>query len=170
MKSYLKNKRDISQWFMDTTYYDIPRNNNCFKLLLILGFNIKEDKTVIGSIILIKKENQETFIKSLNYLHNNNEFNPEIINIDCSVPEILVIKKVFIECRINICYYHLLKKFIQHLPQIRSNNLNEKNNAKNLLSNMKILLFKKEIKKYFELKFYVLYSLYFCFQKKLLIL
>jgi len=64
---------------MDTTYYAIPRNNNCFKLLLILGFNIKENTTAIGSIILIKNENQETFIKIFNYLHSNYEFNPEIL-------------------------------------------------------------------------------------------
>jgi len=64
MKCYLKNKRDISQWFIDITYYSITCNNNCFKLLLNLGFNIKDNITVLGLIILIKNENQANFYKN----------------------------------------------------------------------------------------------------------
>ena len=61
MKKNISNNEDINQWFMDTMYYAIPRRNNSFKLLLILGFNIKENITLLGAIILIKNENVETF-------------------------------------------------------------------------------------------------------------
>ena len=54
MKKNISNNEDINQWLMDTTYYAIPRRNNSFKLLLILGFNIKENIPLLGSIILIK--------------------------------------------------------------------------------------------------------------------
>ena len=56
MKTNLGNNLDINQWFLDTTYYAIPRKNNDFKLLL-LGFNIKINKTCLGTIMLIKNEN-----------------------------------------------------------------------------------------------------------------
>ena len=39
MKNTLKNKESISQWFMDCTYFAVPRNNNNYKLLLLIGFN-----------------------------------------------------------------------------------------------------------------------------------
>jgi hypothetical protein len=32
MKKNLKNKIQIEQWFLDVTYYAIPRKNNSFKL------------------------------------------------------------------------------------------------------------------------------------------
>ena len=44
MKKTLGNTNSISQWFMDCTYYAIPRNNNSYKLLLIIAFNKNEKK------------------------------------------------------------------------------------------------------------------------------
>ena len=94
MKNNLKNKDDIiSQWFIDTTYYAIPRNYNSFNLLLILGFNKRGNIIEIDSIVLIKNKNQETFIKIFTYLNTKYNFKPDIINIDCCVAEIIAIKK-----------------------------------------------------------------------------
>lgn len=76
MKTNLGNNLDINQWFLDTTYYAIPRKNNDFKLLL-LGFNIKINKTCLGTIMLIKNENQETFMSILKYLNINYKFEPQ---------------------------------------------------------------------------------------------
>ena len=47
MKNTLKNKESISQWFMDCTYYAVPRNNNNYKLfILLIGFNKEEKKRI----------------------------------------------------------------------------------------------------------------------------
>ena len=44
MAQNLENNEKISQWFMDTIYYAIPRNNNQFKLLIIIGYNAEKKK------------------------------------------------------------------------------------------------------------------------------
>ena len=41
MKANISNKINIKQFFVDFTYYSIPRKNNSFKLFLIIGFNTK---------------------------------------------------------------------------------------------------------------------------------
>ena len=46
-----------------------------------------------------------------------------------------------------------MKKLIQHLPEIKSNNPNKKKRAKNLLTNIKLLLFisREKLNQFFEL-------------------
>ena len=52
-----------------------------------------------------------------------------------------------------LCYFHIIKRLVIHLPQLRSKNKENKELAKNLLSNMKILLFlpHSDIKEFFDL-------------------
>ena len=153
MKVNLSDKINIKQWFVDYTHYAIPRKNNSFKLFLIIGFNIKENKSVLGSIILIKNENEETFSSIFKYLNSQYSFYPEIINCDCYIAEIKAIKKTFNDSHIIICYYHVIKRIIQHLPEIRNKNKIKKEHAKNLLNNIKILIFikKSNIMEYYKL-------------------
>lgn len=153
MKLNLSDKINIKQWFVDCTYYAIPRKNNSFKLFLLIGFNIKENKSVLGSIILIKNENEETFSSIFKYLNSKYSFYPEIINYDCCIAEIKAIKKTFNDSHIIICYYHVIKRIIQHLPEIRNKNKIKKEHAKNLLNNIKILIFikKSNIMEYYNL-------------------
>ena len=77
MKNNLQNKIQIKQWFIDATYYAIPRKNNSFKLLIIAGFNIVENKTILGAIILIQNENVETFTQIFKTLNIKYNFQPE---------------------------------------------------------------------------------------------
>ena len=69
METILGKTEAISQGFKDCTYYAIPRNNNEFKLLLLIGYNNSENKT-LGAIMLIKNENKETFLSIFNYLES----------------------------------------------------------------------------------------------------
>ena len=46
MKNSLSNSNKFSQWFMDYTYYAIPRNNDNFKLLLLIRYNKEEKKQI----------------------------------------------------------------------------------------------------------------------------
>ena len=72
----------------------------------------------------------------------------DCLNVDCCSAEIIAIKKTYVECRIIVCYYHILKRLIQHLPHIKSTNFETKNNTRDSLNNMKILmsLSKNEVK------------------------
>ena len=53
----------------------------------------------------------------------------------------IAIKNVFPNARIFPCYFHLIRRLIIHLKSLRSNNSVIKRTAKNLLFNMKLLLF-----------------------------
>ena len=108
-----------------------------------MGFNIKDNKTIIGAIILIKNENQETFCSIFKYLNNKYNFQPSTINIDCNNAEIIAVKKVFINTKIILCYYHLMKRLVQHLPELSSKIKEIKFKAKNLLCNIRLLIFIK---------------------------
>jgi len=94
METILGKTEAISQWFMDCTYYAIPRNNNEFKLLLLIEYNKSEKKTYLGAIVLIKNENKATFLSIFNYLETKYNFNPKRINIGCSQAEIIAKKKI----------------------------------------------------------------------------
>ena len=44
----LSKPSEIKQWFVDTTYYAIPRNNNNYILFLLLRFNLLNNKTILS--------------------------------------------------------------------------------------------------------------------------
>ena len=67
MENNLKD-RNNKQYFMDFTYYSIPINNSDYKLLLLIGFNIKEKLSKLCMISIIRNENIETFSTILEYL------------------------------------------------------------------------------------------------------
>ena len=52
VENTLSNSNKFSQLFMDCTCYAIPRNNDNFKLLLLIGFNKVEKKIYLGAIVL----------------------------------------------------------------------------------------------------------------------
>lgn len=62
MKVTLSDYKNQAQWIMDTKIYAIPRNNNGFKLLIIIAFNKLESKSKSSCIVLIKNENCITYI------------------------------------------------------------------------------------------------------------
>lgn len=71
--------------------YHSWKNNN-IKILLLLCFNLKDNKTVIIDIILTKNENQEIFCSIFKYLNNKYNSQPNTLNIDCNSTEVLVVK------------------------------------------------------------------------------
>lgn len=64
-------------------------------------------------IYLIKK------IQSMIFKVKKYKFEPTVINIDFNKAEIISIIKAYINTKINIWYYHLMKTFLKHLPKIR---------------------------------------------------
>lgn len=80
MKKNLSNIEDINQWFMDIIHYAIPRKNNGYKSLLILEFSVKENRTLLETIIFIKNDNAETFSDIFKYLNDKYKFNPKNLN------------------------------------------------------------------------------------------
>ena len=57
-------------------------------------------------------ENHETFCSIFKYLYNKYNFQPNTLNIDCNNAEIIAVKKVFINTKLIICYYHLMKRLV----------------------------------------------------------
>ena len=71
------------------------------------------------------------------------KFNPNSINLDCKIEEIIAVKIILNEASITICYYHIIKRLVQYLTQLIDKNKDIKAKAKTLFDNMKILLFIK---------------------------
>ena len=140
MTSNLKD-RNIKQYFMDVTYYAIPSNNSDYKLLILIGFNVEEKLSKLCMISIIRNENIETFSTILEYLKINFGFYPKIITTDCQKAEIIAVRKIFPDTKNIICYYHIIKRCVLHLPELKSKNKYLKNKAQDMLSNIKMLLF-----------------------------
>lgn len=140
MKINIKNP-NIKQSFMDCTYYAIPQNNHNFKLLIILGFDTVEYKTKLLLISIIKNENIEMFMTILKYLRDNLYYNPKIMTCDCNNAEIISIKRIFPDCQIILYFFHIIKNCVHKLPELKSKVKTKKLRAKNLLANIKLLLF-----------------------------
>ena len=120
---------------------------------MLIAFNTTANKTELCSLVLLTNENVETFTNIYEYLIDKYNFYPTKMTVDCQKANIITIQKHFPNCYIIICYFHIIRRFALHLPEIRSKNKEKKELAKNLLANMKILLFipQKDIRNYFEL-------------------
>ena len=104
-------------------------------------------------LALIYNENRETIETILKYLKLNFNFNPPVITLDFGKAGYLAFKNIFPKTRIFPCYFHLILRLIIHIKNLRSDNKVIKRASKNLLFNMKILLFidHDKIDEFFEL-------------------
>ena len=92
-------------------------------------------------LALINNENAETIEKILNFLKINFQLNPELITVDFGKAGLKAINKIFPNARIFPCYFHMIRRLCLHIKNLKSSNKVIKRAAKNLLFNMKILLF-----------------------------
>ena len=154
-KTYKKNiyiimneemKKNISlndniQYFGDTTYQCVPPQNRGLKLFVLLCYNKKYNKILLCAFALIYNENYETLVTIFKFLKTNYNFQPDLFTVDFGRAGYTAIKNIFPNTRIFPCYFHLIRRLIIHLKDLKSNNKVIKRNAKNLLFNMKLLLF-----------------------------
>ena len=112
-----------------------------YKILIILAFNSKEFKSILYNILLIANENKEILITVYEYLKNKYQWNHQLISIDFSKAELKSLKYVFKNITIVPCFFHFISNIIKHLKQLKSKNIKERNIAKDLLANIKLLVF-----------------------------
>ena len=144
---------DNNQFFVDTTFQCIPPQHKGLKLFVILTYNKKLNKTLLCLLALIYNENFETISEIFNFLKKNYNFYPKIITVDFGKAGYKAIQQSFPKTRIFTCYFHLIRRLIIHLKNIKSKNKLIRRNARNLLFNMKILIFidNEKIEEFFEL-------------------
>jgi len=140
MKKNLNLEGNI-QYFLDTTYKFIPPQSSGMKLFVIVTYNKKLNKTLLCNLSLIYNENVETIEKLLEFLKDVYNFNPNLITIDLGKAGYKAVTNIFPKCRIFPCYFHIIRRFILHIKNLNSKNKQLKKNAKDLLFNIKILLF-----------------------------
>ena len=68
--------------------------------------------------------------------------------MDFCKTEIKAAKKIFDKSNIILCFFHYIQRLIKHLKEIKSKTNSIKEEAKNLLANLKLIIFlpEKEIK------------------------
>ena len=142
MESDIKEKDNI-QFFTDITYYAIPPKPVKYKILILLVFNNKEFKSILCSIALIARENKETLITVYEFLKNKYNWNPNFISIDFAKAEFKALKYVFPSIKIIPCFFHFVANISKKINDLKSKNKNKnkKDLAKDLLSNIKLLVF-----------------------------
>ena len=78
----------------------------------------------------IRNENIETFVNIYEYLINKYKFIPINITIDCQKAHIKALLKLFPNCCLIICYFHIIRRLVIYLPEIRSKNIAKKKRLK----------------------------------------
>ena len=77
---------------MDCTYKVVPPNIYIYKLMVICWIDLQKNKTVLCALILLGKENEETFIKIFEYLSSKYSFKPRRFMCDFNIAQIKYIK------------------------------------------------------------------------------
>ena len=149
----IKNNNMHSQFFQIAYNNVILSQIKNFKLYILIAFNNEKQKSELCSLVLINNENIETFNNIYQYLFKKYKFQPIKMKVERQKAHIISIQKIYPNCYIIICYFHIIRILVIHLPQIRSKNKESKELAKNLLTNMKILLFlpQRYIYQFFDL-------------------
>ena len=116
-ENIIKNINKKLQFFADCTYNVIPWQNKNFKLFVLIAFNTTANKTELCSLVLLTNENVETFSNIYEYLIDKYNFYPTKMTVDCQKANIIAIQKHFPNCYIIICYFHIIRRFVLHLPK-----------------------------------------------------
>lgn len=85
----------------------------------------------------MKKHLQKIF----QYLKDRFKFNSLIITMDLCKAQINAVIKMFQNANIILCFFHYMQRLIKHLKKLKSNNSIIKKDAKDLLSDLKIIVF-----------------------------
>lgn len=93
------------------TYYSTPTYTKKYKTLIIIGFDLEENKPKLVSIILLENENIETFYTIFKFLNNNYKFIPKFVTIDFSKALYIILFLKFLKNNYNTMLLSLLSKF-----------------------------------------------------------
>ena len=115
----IKNNIIYSQFFADFKYNVIPSKIKNFKLYVLIAYNNEKHKTQICALVLISNENIETYDAIYQYLYNKYNFQPTKMAVDCQKAHIISIQKIFPNCYIIVCYFHIIRRLVIHLTQLR---------------------------------------------------
>ena len=98
------------QYFADTTYKCCPPQSKGMKLFEILAYNEKSNKTLLYLLALIYNENKETTEEIFYYLKTNFNYSPKLFTLDFGKAGYNPINKIFPNCRIFPCYFHIIRR------------------------------------------------------------
>ena len=132
MKKNISLKDNI-QYFGGITYDCVPPQNNKMKLFAFLSYNKNLNKILLCMLALIYNENTETLETIFNYLKHNYFFKPDLITLDLGKAGLKAIKNVYPDVRIFPCYFHLIRRIILHIKNLKSKNSIIRRNAKKFI-------------------------------------
>jgi hypothetical protein len=121
MENNLKSE-NIKNFFIDVTYKIILKNLHNYKLLTISGIDNNNNSTYLCALILLKYEDNITFIKIFKYLKEYYKFNPTIVNIDysASLTKALLTDNLFNTKPVIVhCFFHFGQCIIKKLKQYK---------------------------------------------------
>ena len=131
----------IEQFFMDCTYSTVPPSINKFKLMILSGYDINNNKTLLCAFILLMNERKNTFDEIFTILKTKYNFNPNNIMCDFKLSQIKSIQSIFPRCKIHGYFFHYIQAIWKHFMKYGlPSNKNYSSNVK-LLFNLQLLCF-----------------------------
>lgn len=140
---------------MDCTYKVVPPNTLNFKLMILSGLDLHENKTVLCALILLSKENEITFQNIFEYLNNKYDFKPRRFMSDFNTAQLKAIQTKFPDCKISTCFFHFSQAIWKNFKKTGLCGKGTYNNNMELLFNIQVMCFieRNKIDSYFsELK------------------
>ena len=121
MNNKLKDK-NIENYFIDITYKIIPKHFKGYKLMTITGVDKITKNTYICCFILLKYEDEESFIKIFKYLREMYLFNPLVVNIDYSASLTKALKNENLFDKppiITHCFFHFTQSIVRQMKKYK---------------------------------------------------
>ena len=113
----IKNNNMHSQFFQIAYNNVILSQIKNFKLYILIAFNNEKQKSELCSLVLISNENVETSNNIYQYLYKKYKFQPTKITVDHQKAHNIFIPNIYPSCCIIICYFHIIRRLVIHLPQ-----------------------------------------------------
>ena len=108
----LLSSKNITQYFIDSTYKCLPANQKAIKaFVLLIGYNLERDMFELCCAAVFSKEDSNIYTQFYETLKNNYSFNPKRISLDFALANLKAVNDVFGQTNIEIipCLFHLLQ-------------------------------------------------------------
>lgn len=154
----LLSSKNISQYFIDSTYRCIPNSQNNYEaFVLLIGYNTIREMFELCCCAIFSKEDTIIYKKFYETLKYNYSFEPKKITMDFALANLNAVREVYGRSNLEIlpCLFHLLQAWWRKAIKLGLKKKEYIKNTQTILFNLEILPFfgySKAIQFYKKLK------------------
>ena len=99
-------KKSIKQSFIDVSFRCVTPGTSNYKILILSGFDLEDNKAKLLTIALIPNQKEVTITKFLSIMKNTYIFEPLIITSDFGKSLVKSIRNIFPKIKLVPCLFH----------------------------------------------------------------